>query len=292
MAILAVLCSSFCWTISTQIFSHVGRQISIFRLNLYKSLFSFSLFVMLVLITRPDPHFYYNLWLHNPKVILFLLISGISGYALGDLFIFKSFAKMGAARTLMIQAFEPTMIAVYTYLITGLTLPSKKISGLLFLVLCLIFLSQDKKQRFPFQWTTAALAFVGISLDSFGVVMSKMAFEAAPELTSGQANVVRIAIAIPVLALLTKGAGRPLSLTGITKRQITLLFIGSAIGTFLALLLYLYAISKEQAAVIAGLGSLAPLYASTYEHIRDKIFPSKFFFLAVASMITGVILIL
>ena len=34
--------------------------------------------------------------------------------------------------------------------------------------------------------------------------------------------------------------------------------------------LYLYAVSKANPAIIAGIGSLCPVYASIYEHIKES----------------------
>ena len=279
MPFFAVICSSLCWTTSTQIFSHVGQRLSIFRMNLYKSGFSLILFLIAASLTGPLKAPLYTIGL--------LLLSGTLGFALGDLFLFKSFTKMGPARTLMIQSFEPLLIALFSFLLLGTQLNGKQYFGLIFLLFCLVCLSLDKKQKRKFGWRIVPVAIIGIALDGFGVVISKMAFMSHPELTSLQANVYRIAVSVVVMMILTKLRGRPLGFADIPKKSLGHLFLGSFFGTFMALGLYLYAISKLHPSVVSGIAGLTPLYASAYEHARDRIWPSPAFVLAIGFMGIG-----
>lgn len=288
---IATFCSSLLWTISTQIFSHQGRRISVFRLNFYKACLAFLFFSVTAFFILRDFTAFRILFYEKPQILLTLCLSGLSGFAIADLFAFRAFAIMGAARALMIQCFAPIFVAVYSYFLLDTVLTPRKLLGLLFLVACVFFLSFDKKQKLPFSWHAVLLCFIGITFDSFGVVLSKMSFEAVPELQSAQANVIRVGISLPALFIINKMRRKHLSITDLPRQQILLIIIGSFCGTFLALLCYLYAISHLQAAVVAGLASITPLYAATYEHIRDKIFPSAAFFVALVCMFCGVFLL-
>lgn len=292
MPYLAIFASSWCWAIATQIFSHLGRQISVFRLNLYKAFFSLGLFVIAGFFFNDNLEIFQKLTTTHQHTLAFLLISGTLGFAVGDLFIFRAFAKIGAARSLMVQAFSPTLVAVYSYVLLGSLLEPRRILGLGFLFVCLFFLSLDKRQKIPFSWMGAGICFIGIALDSLGVVFSKLAFNSLETLDSGEANIYRLAIALPVLLFLTRAAGRPLGFKDIPKKIMILIFVGSFFGTFMALYFYLYSISKLEPAVVVGIASITPIYASIIEHVRDRIVPSPYFYVAIASMFGGVYFIL
>ena len=292
MPFLATFCSSLLWTVSTQIFSHQGRRISVFRLNFYKACLAFLFFSLTLIFFIRDYTAFHILFSEKPKVLLFLCVSGLSGFAIGDLFTFRAFAIMGAARGLMIQCFAPIFVAAYSYILLGTTLSPRKLVGLGFLTLCVFCLSFDKKQKLPFSWHAVLLCFTGMLFDSFGVVLSKMSFTAIPELTSVHANVIRIGVSVPVLFLINAARKKHFGISDLPKQQRSLIILGSFFGTYLALMCYLYAISHVEAAVITGLASITPLYASAYEHVRDKIFPSLAFFIALSCMFCGVYLLM
>lgn len=105
MAIVSVFVASLLWTFATQLFAIVGREINNLRLNFYKSAISLLLFLAVFLLSAP--------YIPDVKVIYLLLLSGLLGYALGDLLIFRGFAVLGAANTLIITSFGPALVAIF-----------------------------------------------------------------------------------------------------------------------------------------------------------------------------------
>jgi len=227
------------------------------------------------------------------NVLPWLLLSGFLGFLLADLFIFYSFAKNGPARTLMLAAFEPTIVAVYSYLILGLTLPLGKIIGLFFLLLCLCFLALERSKRGSVSLKVALLALVGINIEALGVVFTKKAFILAPHLSPMTANLYRVLPAIVLLPMLARFMNVKMGIGDISTKSKLNILGSSLLGTFMALYLYVYAISKfGHPSIIAGLGSLAPIYASIYEHWRDKKYPNRYFVGSIVSMIVGVLFLI
>ena len=109
---LLVISSSLIWVVATQFYAKIGQAIPIYRFNFYKTCIAFTLFLLGALFTHQ---------LKVPLSILpYLFISGIFGYALADLFIFYGFAKLGPARTLTITSFEPSVIALFSYIFFAL----------------------------------------------------------------------------------------------------------------------------------------------------------------------------
>ncbi|MEI6080226.1 MAG: DMT family transporter [bacterium] len=284
-AYVAVFLSSFLWAIATQFYAKIVTKITVFRFNLYKSIFALvCFFIAAVFIGHIAP---------PPGTLLWLLLSGFLGFALADLFIFYSFSKNGPARTLIFSAFEPALIAVYSYFIIHQTLPLNKVVGLFFLLLCLFFMAMERKRRGSFSLRVAALALIGINIESIGVVLTKKAFMIAPDMSSMTANLYRVIPAVVLLGILNYFKGVKFGVGDLSKKMNMGILFSSFLGTFLALYFYLYAISKGgHPSIIAGLASLTPFYASIYEHWRDKKLPNKYFVLALCSMVIGVSILL
>jgi uncharacterized membrane protein len=189
----------------------------------------------------------------------------------------------------MLAAFEPSIVALLAYFILGMTLPLGKIIGLFFLLACLCFVALERSKRGNVSLKVAALALVGICIEALGVVMTKKAFMIAPEMSSMTANLYRVMPAVVCLPLINYFMGVKMGIGGISNKTKMSILGSSLLGTFLALYFYLYAISHYgHPSIIAGLGSLAPIYASIYEHWRDKKLPNRYFIGAIVSMALGV----
>lgn len=279
---VAVLISSLFWAISTQIYSKMVNKLSVYRFNLYKSLIALPCFFI-------ASYFFVGTVTVPTQALPWLLLSGFFGFLLADLFIFYSFAKNGPARTLMLAAFEPSLVAILSYFILGKTLPLGKIIGLFFLITCICFVALERSKKGTVSLKVAALALVGICIEALGVVLSKKSFMIAPEMNSMTANLYRVIPAVVCLPMINYFMGMRTGIGDLGSRIRMNILGSSLLGTFLALYFYLYAISHySNPSIIAGLGSLAPIYASIYEHWRDKKLPNRYFIGAILSMAVGV----
>jgi len=285
---LTVICASLCWCTASQYFSYLGTRIAIKKLNLYKSIVSFLAFFVFAL-------FQGKLFV-SKEPLSYLLISGISGFAIGDIFIFYGFSQLGAARTLMITSFSPGILALFSYLFIGESLSLASIMGLVSLIFCLLFLGLDKdpeaSSRSQFTIKLGGIVLLGVAFDAFGVMLSKKAFITDPELGSMTANTYRIFVAIIFLLIFHLVKREPVGISDIHPKDFKKLVGASLLGTFLALYLYLDAISRGNTATISAIGSLAPIYASIYEYGKARRLPSKWFLLSIISMLAGLYLLL
>lgn len=285
LAFLAVFISSLLWAISTQVYSKMVNRLSVTRFNFYKSLVGFICFLASA--------FFIGEIFAPREAVPWLLWSGFLGFFLADLFIFYSFAKNGPARTLMLAAFEPSIVAVYSYFILGKVLPLSKVVGLLFLILCLCFMALERKRRGTLSFYVAILAFIGINIEALGVVFSKKAFMIAPLMSPMTANLYRVAPAVVILLIYNHFKRVKMGVSDLNFKVKNSILVSTFLGTFLALYFYMYALAHyDHPSIIGGIGNLAPIYASIYEHWRDKKYPNRYFIGAILSMIAGVIFLL
>ncbi|MBP9673597.1 MAG: DMT family transporter [Bacteriovoracaceae bacterium] len=279
----SIIAYSSAWSFGSQIFSSLGKDMPMIQLNFLKATFAFFLFLIVALLGG-------NLFIH-PQAIFFLLLSGILGFAIADLFLFYALAHLGASRTLMLASFAPSLIALQAYFLLGLTLSFSKIIGIILMISCVFFLSFEKKSRGSFSWKLAGIAFIGISLDSLGVIFSKKAFMLDPHLGGFSANVYRVGIAVVFLFLLNLKTRYSLNYFHLPSPKLKLLLIATILGNFFSLGMYLQAISKTNPAIVSGIGgALAPIIASICEHIRKKEPPTLWFLTGVATMIGGAVI--
>jgi|GEM_PF-6639562 len=295
-ATLSVILASIFWAIATQLFAHLGRDMSVTALNVFKAAISFCFF------------FVFNIFLFGLNLQIetlpWLVISGIVGFGLADILIFYSFSKMGPARTLMLSAFTPSIMALQSYIFLGLSVNRGQWGGLFLMGLCLILLGFDKRKhnengaekvlgsRWEFRWRTALIALGGFSLDAFGVILTKKAFILAPTMKSSEANMIRIGSAFFILLFIAWW--RKINLREQIKnvKTMQLVFLSSFLGTFLSLLFWVNAIAKGHPPTIAALGGLSPVLATLFEYGKEKRWPSPYFFGALISMGCGIFLLI
>ncbi len=276
---LSILLSTILWSVASMLYATLGRNIGVRRLNFFKASFSLLFFFVATLIWGSFD------W--PREVIFLLLVSGFAGFALGDLFIFYGFSKMGAGRALMLTAFAPLFVVLWSWLLYDTAVEPRVFIGILALIACLFFLSLEKLKSFEIRPKVFLAVIFGILLEALGVVMSKQAFELAPTLDSFSANFFRISISLVFLTVFLKFKNVSLNPGDITRRDLKLTILSAFLGTFLALYFYLHALSQGSAPVISALSNLSPIYASIFDHILEKRMPTKWFLCAIASMFCG-----
>ena len=253
-AYLAVFICCLLWAISTQFYANLVNRITLVRFNLYKSLIALVCFFVAAVSIGG---------LHAPiETLPWIFLSGLLGVGIADLLIFHSFAKMGPARTLMLWAFEPSLIAVYSYFILHKVLPLNKVVGLLFLIFCLIFMALEKKKAGELTIRIVIIAFIGINIEALSFVFSKKAFMIAPEMSSMTVNLYRAMPAVVFLVALNYFKGLKFGIADLSAKIRLGVLSSVFMGNFLAIYLYLYAISRiSHPSIVAGLASLTPFYA-------------------------------
>lgn len=131
---LAAFGTALCWTFGSQFFEAAGKRVGPLSVNLIRLLLALLLFCILSLLTKGTLYpvnFPVHAW-------IWLGLSGIVGFALGDLFLFKAFVEIGPRISMLIMT---------------LTAPLSAIMGLTFL---------NEKYLLP-QWIGMIVTLLGVS---------------------------------------------------------------------------------------------------------------------------------
>jgi drug/metabolite transporter (DMT)-like permease len=280
---LMAITSNLCFGTASFAFSRFAREHSAHWMNQLKA--SVAIFGFLF------GFFLFETYTHQPMIGLsFLLVSGFLGLCVGDLFLFKAFAALGPARTLVIYSFQPFLLGAYGYLFLQQDLNTYQLLAILCMIGCVItFLFERKNTEGHWDLRSFGFAFAGIAFDAVGVVFSRQAYEVSPELGTFQANATR-AIGALIGFLLIKPSSYGLLLNDLKKMKPSdrNLVVGACmLGTFISLSLYLNAIKTAHIATLTAISITGPVWVSLIVHIRERSWPNRFLWIAFALFLAG-----
>lgn len=132
---IAALSTALCWTFGSQMFEAAGKRVGSMSVNLIRLAMALLMFIILLTIFNGNP-----IPVDFPtKAWFWLSLSGIVGFALGDLFLFKAFVEIGPRLSMLIMT---------------LTAPTSAILGLIFL----------KEEYLPYHWLGMIITLFGVAL--------------------------------------------------------------------------------------------------------------------------------
>jgi drug/metabolite transporter (DMT)-like permease len=222
---------------------------------------------------------------------ILLTISGACGLFIGDIFLLKAMATIGAGRTLMLFGFSPLILGVSAYYLFDQSFDPQKLVAILCLVGCLwSFAVEGLKTKGHWEIKGLSYALIGVLLDNAGVLMTRQSFEISPEMSPFQANLVRAfatVVGFSIMALIPVFKFNPQKFwLKMNRREITILSIISFLGTCVSLGFYLTAIKIGHLATVSAVAVTSPLFATLLEILTRKKKPNRylvaglFFFLA------------
>lgn len=267
-AIWFALGSNISFAAASTIYAEYSRKVSPFWMNFHKALVAWLCFLLAAFVLQVFTPI-------QNGTLLALLVSGLIGLCIGDLFLLKGFAELGAGRTLMLFGFQPFILGLVDLVVFRQALPLQMILGVVFLVGC-VFVFSLESLRLHGHWGLIGLAnaILGILLDAGGLVLTRWSFQGDSELSPFYANFIRTFGALAgfgILALLPKYRGsffKPFF--ALPNRERWIVSIGSAVGTFISLSFYLHAVQIGPLAMVSAIAGTSPLVASLFECLRGR----------------------
>lgn len=227
--------------------------------------------------------------------ILYLLLSGMIGLAVGDYFLFLAYQRIGSARTLMVFSFSPLFLALGAFFAFGQGLALYQMIALAFMMACVWTISYEKF-RAEGHWELKGIFFalLGVLLDNFGILLTRKAFDLSPSTNAFTANMFRCIGAVLLFSFLQKRAGLNVwkDLRGLSVRDRRMAVGASFFGTFLSLSFWLTALKIGHIGSLAGVGAFNPVAASTWEWAMNRKRPSMYLWAALALFLIGFFILL
>jgi drug/metabolite transporter (DMT)-like permease len=258
---MAALATAICWAFGSTLFTISGSRIGSANVNrgrlvvaaILLSVSHLSVTGKLVPIEAP------------PARWIWLGLSGIVGFIVGDGMLFEAFVLVGARLSMLLMSLVPIMSALLAWIFLGESLRPVEICAIAITVGGIAWVAADKhreseaihRRKLP-----AGIAFgLGGALgQTLGLVLSKKGLEGGFPALSG--NVIRVVTAAVIMWLIA-AAGRKIPETLRSyrdKRAFAALSGGAFFGPFVGVWLSLVAIIHAKLGIATTLMSLTPIF--------------------------------
>lgn len=277
------IASTTCFAGASLLFAEITRKVSPLWMNAFKATLALALFILSAIV--------FQLWVPLPsKVVYALIASGVLGLAIGDIFLLTAYARIGAARTLILFGFQPFLVGLSAHFLFGQEFDWLKVLALVFFLFCLFTFSLEKfRQEGHWEWIGLAAALVGVLFDNSGLLLSRWAFDQVPDLGAIQTNVWRCGGAFVFFVLFSqwKNVGWKAGWQKLTPKWQRLAVLSVFLGTFLSLLFYLTAIKIGHLASISGVGMAGPMISAAFECVYYRKRPTWYLLVAMGFYLIG-----
>jgi len=256
----AALLTVFCWTVSALSFEYAGKKVGSLSLNLIRLVMGIGLLSVSLYITQGSfipVHTSRHTW-------MWLTISGIVGYGLGDLLLFQAFVVVGARISMLMMALSPPITALI-----GGTFLGEKLAPLDFLgmgititgVSIVIFQhsSDTKSIKLAHPAMGILMAFGATVFQSAGLVISKFGISDGSAISAAFIRGVAGTIVFFLIIVAFKKAGNiKMALKNIKAMNIT--FLGAFFGPFIGVTLSLFAVQHTATGIASTIMSIVPVF--------------------------------
>ena len=115
IGLIAALGTALCWTITSVSFEAAGKRVGSLQVNIIRLAIANVLYIIFGLVVhgRALPVD------AGSRVWIWLSLSGLIGFVMGDLFLFQAFVDVGARTSMLIYSSVPPLTAVCGWIILG-----------------------------------------------------------------------------------------------------------------------------------------------------------------------------
>ena len=254
----AALGTACCWVVTSLAFARAGNRVGSLSVNYVRLFFALPMLSVATLLATGDlvPAE------ASGEAWLWLSISGLVGFVLGDMLLFRAFILIGVRLSSLIMSTTPLMTALIGYFVLGEALGWTAIAGMLLTVVGVGGARADRNgggvERPEHRGRGVLLALGGAFGQALGLVLSKHGMGTLDVFTATQIRVIAAFIAWTLIMLV---AGR-WATVGTTMRDsvaMRLLAIGALFGPVGGVGLSLAAVKHTHAGIAASIMSITPI---------------------------------
>lgn len=256
---LAALVTALCWTITAVAFESAGKRIGSLPVNFIRLIIAFFLIGIYTLFTR-------GMFLPldaSGNNWLWLFISGLIGFVIGDLFLFEAYVEIGSRISLLIMSSSPPITALAGFLILGEKLTFIHILAIFVTMggIALVILvkgEKDNKVQFSHPLKGILFALIGSLGQAFGLIFSKIGMG---DLNPFEATQIRIIAAVLgfIIVISFKKEWRKVFVSFKDRKAISWTGIGAFFGPFIGVSFSLLAIKYISTGIVSTITSISPI---------------------------------
>ncbi len=268
--IIAVL-TTICWSLGIFPFTEATKRIGAAPLNQYRLLLAWLIITVILVVINGIS--FNSLFLNpQPMQILFLGLSGIIGFSIGDYCSFTSFKLLGPKLASLYTTFAPGAALIIGYIALNQSINLIGICGICITITGVIWLTLSKKDsieatKVGYIRDKKGIMFgiVGALCQGTGLVLSKYGMDyyqtKLPTMHAVWLRLLFAFLAAFIVSLVAKKLvtnSKPIFTN--QNNNLPFLFLGTLLGPVIGVTLSLFAIQKIEVAVAQTIFSLLPLF--------------------------------
>jgi drug/metabolite transporter (DMT)-like permease len=268
---LIALITTLCWSLGIFPFTEAAKRIGSAPLNQYRLLLAWII-ISIILFFWNDLNFVELFTEPQPYHFIFLGLSGIIGFSIGDYCSFNSFKLLGPKLASLYTTFAPGAALLIGYIALNESVNLIGIFGILITVSGVIWLTLSKKDSnaatqvgYTRDKRGIIYGIIGALCQGTGLVLSKYGMDYYEvKLQTMHAVWIRLLFAfsaafiVSLLAGKLKANSKPIFTN--EKNNLPFMFLGTLLGPVMGVTLSLFAIQKLEVAVAQTIFALLPLF--------------------------------
>ena len=254
----AALLTAIFWTVTALAFEGATKRVGPFAVNLIRLLFAF---VFLSILS------YYSRGIAFPTdatshIWLWLGLSGVVGFILGDYFLFASYPIIGSRMAMLMMTLAPPIAAFFGWIALGETMSLTALAGMMLVISGIVIAIWSKpngeKRKLKFPIRGLVYAFIGALGQGGGIVLSKYGMG---EYNAFAATQVRVIISIIGFAIIISFLRRWKNVSGTftNKSAMRGIVLGSVFGPFLGVSFSLLAVQNTTTGAASTIMAIVPV---------------------------------
>jgi len=263
---IAALGTACCWTVTSMSFEAAGKRVGSLAVNIIRLFMAFALLTAFGWLVRglPLPTD------ATARAWAWLSISGLVGFCIGDLCLFRAFVLVGARTSMLVMSLVPPIAALTGWMILGEELTWRDLAGMALTVGGVAWVvleraptpeaadSDESKRRGRSRLWGVLLAFGGAAGQATGLVLSKEGMGSYDPFAATQIRVIAGSAGFCVLFTVIRAWPRVRAAFR-SRAAMTRIGLGAFFGPFLGVSLSLLAVQNALAGVAATIMSIVPV---------------------------------
>jgi len=274
---LAALITAVCWTLTAIAFESAGKKVGSLAVNIIRLVIAFILLSIFTFFTRGIG---LPIDASGPNW-LWLLISGMIGFVIGDLFLFQAYVLIGSRISLLIMSAVPPITAITGFLLMGERITLLGMLGMFITIggIALVILSRsadEKKVKLAHPAKGLLFAFIGALGQSFGLVFSKLGMGDYNPFAATQIRIIAAFIGFSIVITVGK-RWKEVFASFQNKIAMRNTVIGSFFGPFLGVSFSLLAVQHAATGIVSTITSISPILIipASIMIFKEKVLPKE-----------------
>jgi uncharacterized membrane protein len=267
----AALSAAVVWAVATWIYGQFSHQFSAFQLNFIKGSVASGLMIVAIVVTGA----YADIHTLQSQHIWILAISGVIGIAIGDSAYFASLKRIGANKTLLLEALAPPLSGILALMVLGTQIPILSWLGVVITTMAVTYVVFEPSQSNQVDRTGIAFGLLASACQATGVVISHFALVAG-DIDPLVGALVRLSVGTFAVWLGLRWIQKVTVPHMLRKwramqgTQKALLMSAIVVGTFLALWLQQIALKYASPAIAQTLIATSPIFILFIYMVRGE----------------------